>query len=287
MKLVRYARNGAAATGVVVGEDLIAELAEMPAIDVLIRDHVDLAELALAAAHAEYVPMSSITLMAPLDAPEHNIFCVGLNYRDHIAEGDRAAERPLRAIESPVFFTKSRHTIAAPEGPIPYWRAVTQALDYEIELAVVIGRGGRDISREAAMDHVFGYCIANDITARDLQRRHGQWYKGKSLDGSLPLGPWLVTRDEIGDVPDLALTLTVDGEVRQQARTTAMIFDIPALIAELSAGLTLSAGDILLTGTPAGVGFAMNPPRYLRPGNEVVCTIERLGELRNYVVSQG
>lgn len=225
--------------------------------------------------------LSQVRLLAPITAPPNNVFCVGLNYRDHVAEGGRT---PM-AIEVPHFFTKTANTITGPVGPVPYWRNVTQALDYEIELAVVLGAGGRDIKRADAMDHVLGYCVANDISARDLQRRHGQWFKGKSLDGSLPLGPCIVTSDEIVDPSALELVLSVNGEVRQRAVVAQMMFDIPTLIEQLSAGLTLSAGDIILTGTPAGVGFAMNPPRFLADGDEVVCTIDGIGSLRNQIVA--
>jgi 2-keto-4-pentenoate hydratase/2-oxohepta-3-ene-1,7-dioic acid hydratase in catechol pathway len=160
-------------------------------------------------------------------------------------------------------------------------------IDYEVELAVVIGTGGRDIPRERAMEHVFGYTILNDITARDVQRRHGgQYFKGKGLDGSCPLGPWIVTADAIGDPASLGIRCLVNGEVRQESTTAAMIFDIPTLIASLSEGLTLEPGDILATGTPSGVGYAMDPPAFLKDGDRVVCEIDGIGRLENTVREQ-
>ena len=149
---------------------------------------------------------------------------------------------------------------------------------------MVIGRSGRDIAPSATFEHIFGYTIANDVTARDLQRRHEQWFKGKSLDTTLPLGPWIIDRDEVGDPTTLELSLSVNGQERQRARVAQMIFDIPAIIASLSAGMTLDAGDIIATGTPSGVGFAMNPPQYLRGGDEIIARIDRIGELRNRVM---
>ena len=161
---------------------------------------------------------------------------------------------------------------------------MTRLLDYEVELGVIIGTAGRDIAPERAFQHVFGYTVLNDITARDLQKRHDQWFKGKSLDTTCPIGPCIVDRDTIGDPRTLELSLTVNGEPRQRATVGQMIFDIPTLIASLSAGLTLEAGDIIATGTPSGVGYAMNPTRALKHGDVVVARIDRIGELRNRIV---
>lgn len=227
----------------------------------------------------------SVQLLAPIPQPVRNAFCVGRNYLDHIKEGqaDKTSEVALPPV--PQFFTKATHAVNAPQGDVRFDARVTRRLDYEVELAVVIGLGGRDIPKAQALEHVFGYCVANDITARDLQRRHEQWFKGKSLDTTLPLGPALVTADEIPDVSALQLSLEVNGELRQQARVAQMIFDIPTIIESLSAGLTLEPGDLICTGTPSGVGFAMNPPNYLKHGDMVVARIDGLGELRNLVVA--
>lgn len=229
------------------------------------------------------IPLDRVRLRSPIPRPRRNVFCVGRNYVDHVAEGDRQRGTAVKLPEVPQFFTKAPSTIIGPADPIPLHSRITTKLDYEVELAVVIGRAGVSISVDAAWDYVFGFTIANDITARDLQRRHEQWFKGKSLDGSLPLGPSLVTRDEIADPAVLTLTLAINGEERQRAEVNQMIFDIPTIIAELSAGMALEPGDIIMTGTPSGVGYAMEPPRFLAAGDEVHSVITGLGELRNII----
>jgi 2-keto-4-pentenoate hydratase/2-oxohepta-3-ene-1,7-dioic acid hydratase in catechol pathway len=228
--------------------------------------------------------LDQLELLAPIPAPLRNVFCVGRNYVDHVKEGAAALKADLKLPEVPQFFTKATHAVIGPGASIRLDPRLTQRLDYEVELAVVIGRGGRDRAPSAAFEHIFGYTIANDVTARDLQRRHEQWFKGKSLDATLPLGPWIIDRDEVGDPTTLELSLSVNGQERQRARVAQMIFDVPAIIASLSAGMTLDAGDIIATGTPSGVGFAMNPPQYLRSGDEIIARIDRIGELRNRVM---
>jgi len=230
---------------------------------------------------AQRRPQHHVTL-APLPSPAKNVFCVGRNYAEHIAEGDRAQNQQVGVTEHPVFFTKPRTAVIGPGAVIPIFPHVSTAIDYEVELALVIGKRGRDIARENAFDHILGYTIINDVSARDIQRRHGgQYFKGKGLDGSCPMGPCIVTADAVGDPRALAISLTVNGETRQSSTTAAMIFDIPTLIASLSAGMTLEPGDILATGTPSGVGYAMDPPRFLTDGDIVVCTIENIGKLEN------
>ena len=220
---------------------------------------------------------------API-VPRKNVMCVGRNYAEHIAEGNRARNQSIGVGEHPVFFTKPPTAVIAHGDPILVFPDVSTAIDYEVELAVVIGKPGRGIPRERAMDHVFGYTVLNDVTARDLQARHGgQFFKGKGLDGSCPIGPWIVTADAVGDPHDLSIALSVNGEARQDGSTRDMIFDIPTLIASLSEGMTLEAGDIIATGTPSGVGYAMDPPRFLKEGDRVACTIERIGTLENGV----
>jgi 2-keto-4-pentenoate hydratase/2-oxohepta-3-ene-1,7-dioic acid hydratase in catechol pathway len=234
--------------------------------------------------HGAAMAPADAALMAPIPAPRKNIFCVGRNYAEHIAEGDRAQKQTVGVTEYPVYFTKPPTALVPPDGDVLIFPEVSTAIDYEVELALVIGKAGRNIPKSEAYDHIFGYTILNDITARDIQRRHGgQYFKGKGLDGSCPLGPWIVTADEIGDPHALSIGLTVNGEQRQDGTTRDMIFDIPTLIASLSEGLTLEPGDILATGTPSGVGYAMDPPRFLRDGDEVVCEISGIGTLRNVV----
>ena len=230
-------------------------------------------------------PLAGLQLLAPIGQLQRNAFCVGRNYVDHVKEGAKVVGVDLKLPVVPQFFTKATHTLNAPHGDVRLDEKLTKSFDYEVELAVIIGRGGRDISAEQAMSHVFGYSVANDFTARDLQRRHDQWFKGKSLDTTLPLGPCIVDAEEIGDPTTLELSLTVNGEERQRAHVSQMIFNIPTIISSLSAGLTLEAGDVIATGTPSGVGFAMTPPRPLKAGDVVVTRVDRIGELHNRIVA--
>lgn len=230
-------------------------------------------------------PASAVRLLAPLPHPRKNVFCVGRNYLEHIAEGERAQNKTIGVTEHPVFFTKPPTAVVGPGADVPIFPHVSENIDYEVELAVVIGKAGRDIPKERAHDHVFGYTILNDVTARDVQRRHGgQFFKGKGLDGSCPIGPVIVTTDAIGDPSNLGLRLTVNGETRQDGNTADMIFDIPTLIASLSEGLTLEPGDIIATGTPSGVGYAMDPPNFLKEGDVVICEIDGIGQLENRMI---
>lgn len=223
-------------------------------------------------------------LCAPIPSPRKNVLCVGRNYAEHIAEGNRAQKKSIAVTEHPVFFTKPPTSIVQPGGNVLIFPGVSENIDYEVELAVVIGRTGLNISKADAMGYVFGYTILNDITARDIQRRHGgQYFKGKGLDGSCPIGPWIETADAIGDPHALSIGLKVNGEQRQNGNTADMIFDIPTLIASASEGMTLEPGDIIATGTPSGVGYAMEPPQFLKDGDTVVCEISKIGTLSNTV----
>ena len=215
-------------------------------------------------------------LDAPIPRPSRNIFCLGRNYAEHAAE--RGAEAP----KHPVYFTKVPESVVAPGAGVVH-HAVTNELDYEVELTVVIGTEGRDIDRAGALGHVFGYTIVNDVTARDLQKRHGQWFKGKTLDTFAPMGPVLVTADEIPDPQALAITLRVNGETRQSSHTSKMIFPVDECIAVLSQGFTVRAGDVIATGTPDGVGAASG--RFLKVGDEVEAEVERIGILKNTIVA--
>lgn len=246
-----------------------------------LRHLVDAAE---GGANADALLPADGPYLAPLHMPRKNIFCVGRNYAEHIAEGERAQNTKIGVTEHPVYFTKPSTALVGHGGDVLIFPSVSEAVDYEVELAVVIGKAGRNIAPENAFDHVLGYTILNDITARDVQRRHGgQYFKGKGLDGSCPIGPWIVTADEIDDPQDLSISLSVNGEMRQNGRTHDMIFDIPTLIASLSEGMTLEPGDILATGTPSGVGYAMDPPRFLKAGDTIVCDIAGIGQLSNTV----
>ncbi len=226
-------------------------------------------------------------LLAPIPRPRRNLFAVGKNYREHVREFGRSgydgADRSEDIPDAPVVFSKATTAVTGPFDDIEPHPAVTSELDYEAELAVIIGRGGRAIRREHAFDHVWGYTILNDVTARDLQRDHSQWLLGKSLDTFAPMGPWAVTAGEVGDPASLVVSSAVNGEPRQKAPVADLIFDIPELIRVISAGITLLPGDIIATGTPAGVGIGFDPPRFLAPGDVVECSITGLGTLRNTV----
>ena len=225
-------------------------------------------------------------LLAPIPRPAKNVFCVGRNYAAHVSEGYKARKMKEVLPEHPQFFTKPPTAVSGPDAAIRLDPEVTQKLDYEVELAVVIGRRGRDIPAAEAESHIFGYTIANDVTARDLQRRHDQWFKGKGLDGSCPMGPHIVTPDELPNVGALSIGLTVNGEVRQDGNTRDLIFPIPVIIESLSRGMTLEPGDIISTGTPSGVGYAMDPPQFLKAGDEVTCRIEGIGTLTNWIADK-
>ncbi|MDP4550727.1 fumarylacetoacetate hydrolase family protein [Alkalihalobacillus macyae] len=223
--------------------------------------------------------MENVYLQAPIPKPLKNIFCVGKNYRDHAIEMGSEKDIP----EHPMIFTKAPTSVSAPEDVLSFSKGVSEALDYEGELAVVIGKKGKSISREHAMDYVFGYTILNDITARDLQKKHGQFFVGKSLDHSCPIGPAILHASNVRNPHDFDLITLVNGEVRQDGHTSDLIFDIPELIHVLSKGMTLEAGDIIATGTPSGVGKGYNPPKYLADRDRVEIRIEGIGALRNEI----
>lgn len=227
------------------------------------------------------VPLEGVRVLAPLPRPRKNVVCVGLNYVEHARESRSVTGPELP--EAPVFFTKAPTCVIGPGAPIPYPEGVSDAVDWEGELVAVIGRRGRDVAEADALRQVFGYTCGNDVTARDLQGRHQQWFKGKSLDGFCPLGPWIVTADEIADPQALRIVVRVDGVVKQDGSTADMITPVAGLIAALSAGMTLEPGDLLMTGTPAGVGAGRTPPEFLRPGSVVEVEIEGIGTLRNHV----
>ena len=212
------------------------------------------------------------------------MLAIGRNYAKHAAE---AAQARGAEPAPPTIFTKAITTIAGPHADIPFDAGVSEQIDWEVELGVVIGRRGANIARERALDHVFGYTVVNDVTARDIQSGWGgQFFKGKSLDGSCPCGPWVVTPDEMTDPQDLRLRLSVNGELKQDASTRDMIYPVDALISWLSIGMTLLPGMLIATGTPEGVGFARQPPEFLRPGDLVEAEIEGIGTLRNRIVAR-
>lgn len=223
--------------------------------------------------------------LAPIPNPKQDIICLGINYMAHAEESARykkeafGGDRPFA-----VYFSKRANECVATEGNIPSYSELVDSLDYECELAVIIGKDAKNISEEKAFDYVFGYTILNDISARNLQTRHKQWYFGKSLDGFCPMGPDIVTEDEFDRPPVLSIQSYINGELRQNSNTGLLIFDIPHVISELSQGTTLKAGTIISMGTPAGVGMGFQPPKFLKKGDVIECRIEKIGNLKNYVI---
>ncbi len=229
------------------------------------------------------IPIDAVILRAPYDNPPRNIICTGLNYAEHQQEFTRADAHEESLPEFPFLFTKPCTAIAHPDSTVDGHAHLTQQFDYEVELAVIIGKGGRDIAQQDALDYVFGYAIMNDLSARDLQRRTSQWYAGKSLDGSAPFGPCIVHKSAIADPQNLRITSRVNGEVRQDSHTSRMIFPVATLVHIISQGTTLLPGDIIATGTPAGVGMGLNPPQFLKAGDIMELEIEGVGILRNKI----
>ena len=230
------------------------------------------------------VPLADVKLLAPIPRPRQDVICLGMNYRDHAKEAAKydadafAKEKPVA-----VYFSKRVSRAGNPEGEIPRYEGLVERLDYEAELAVIIGKTARNVKAEEAGEYVFGYTVLNDVSARDLQTGHKQWYFGKGLDGFTPMGPCILTADSTAFPPALDISCTVNGELRQHSNTSLLIHGIPEIIAELSAGMTLLPGTIIATGTPAGVGMGLDPPRFLKSGDVVECTIQGIGTLKSTV----
>ncbi|MGG5332437.1 fumarylacetoacetate hydrolase family protein [Enterococcus sp. AZ163] len=229
------------------------------------------------------IPLDQVELLAPIPHPKHDVLCVGLNYQLHALESAKFAGREYQKPEHPVYFSKRVNQAVGPNGRIPAHANITEKLDYEVELAVIMGKTCSKLAPEEVFDAIFGYTIANDVSARDIQMAYGQYTFGKGLDGFAPMGPWIATKDEFPEPPHLNLKTYVNGELRQDSNTSDLIFDLPYMISELSQGMTLETGDILMTGTPAGVGMGFIPPRFLKAGDEVICEVEGIGQLRNTV----
>jgi 2-keto-4-pentenoate hydratase/2-oxohepta-3-ene-1,7-dioic acid hydratase in catechol pathway len=264
----------------------MVEVTSAPSLLGLIRQGPDAwsrAAAEVAGSTAPGHPLSAIRWHAPIPRPLKNVFCLGLNYAAHALESARARGRDPQLPTAPVFFTKATTTINGPFDEIPVDRSVTSQVDWEVELGVVIGVDGKNIARGDALRHVFGYTVINDISARELQAAHMQWFKGKSLDGTCPMGPVIVTADEFGDPQAKRLQCRVNGVVKQDGHTSDMIFPVDMTIEWLSKGLTLEAGDVIATGTPAGVGIGRTPPEFLVTGDVVETEIEGIGTLRNVI----
>lgn len=230
------------------------------------------------------VELDVVKLLAPIVRPRQDVICLGINYDAHAREAGKFSDEAFGG-ERPytIYFSKRVNRATATGEAIPAYAGLVDSLDYEVELGVILGKDAKGVTKEEALDYVFGYTIINDVSARNLQTRHKQWYLGKSLDGFTPMGPCIVTADEIEDVQNLDISCTVNGELRQSSNTRYMMQTVAGAIAELSAGMTLQAGTIIATGTPAGVGMGMTPPTFLKSGDNIICKIEKLGELANFV----
>ena len=244
-----------------------------------------LCELVRQSPREQWMALASVELVSPIPRPRQNMMCLGWNYMDHVEETTRKLVEAPKLPKYPIVFTKSVTSMNGPYSDIPVDAEVSDKMDWEVELGVIIGKGGRGIRREEALQHVFGYTVINDVSARDLQKRHKQFFIGKSLTGACPMGPWIVTADDIPDPQTLNLTCRVNGVVKQDSNTKYQIFDIATVIETLSRSMALEPGDIIATGTPSGVGYVRNPPEYLLPGDVVECEIESIGTIRNTVTA--
>ena len=279
MKLLTFESNGSEKLGVLTDKG-VEEIISGP------QDIYQLiAENGKVETNGQPITLESVKFLAPIQNLRRPIIAVGLNYKKHSDEGARKRGREVGVYpETPYFFCKWIGTNNHHNGNIVYHTS-TEELDYECELVIVIGKKGINISKDEAFDYVYGYTIMNEVSARDVQLKHMQWFKGKALDSFGPIGPWIVTKDEIKDANHLRIQTRVNGETRQDSNTNDMIFNIPTLIESVSEGLTLQPGDMIATGTPEGVGFAMDPPRTLQVGDVVECEIDEIGILKNQVVS--
>jgi 2-keto-4-pentenoate hydratase/2-oxohepta-3-ene-1,7-dioic acid hydratase in catechol pathway len=285
MKLAQFTHEGEVRVGIV--DDKAERVFPLPSsagsiLDIVERSATRKEDLR---PEGDGVPLSAVRLLAPISSLRRNIFCVGKNYYDHAREFSRSgfeagAVKGAEIDEFPAVFTKPPSSVVGPGDTVQLHPQATSSVDYEAELAVVIGRAGRDIAKADAYGHVFGYTIINDVTARDRQKNHKQWFLGKALDTFCPMGPWIATADEV-EPENLDVQCRVNGELRQNANTRDLIFDIPTIISTISAGLTLQPGDIIATGTPAGVGIGFNPPKFLKSGDTVSISITGLGTLTN------
>ena len=287
MKLITYRQNGAEHVGALTADGGGVLPLPVPDMNTLIETMTfeGLRSAVAAAERGSALVLSDVELLAPIPRPRQDVLCLGMNYLAHAEEAVRYSADAFRK-ERPVavYFSKRVSEAGKPDGVIPRHAGLTDRLDYEAELAVVLGRTARDVKAADAADCIFGYTVLNDVSARDLQTGHKQWYFGKSLDGATPMGPVLVTADEIAYPPALEITCRVNGELRQQSNTALLITSIGQILEELTAGMTLLPGTIIATGTPAGVGMGFDPPKFLQSGDVVECAIEGIGTLRSTVV---
>lgn len=259
--------------------DLPKTLEECIATEGFFEQAISIYQQAKESADEQFINLEAVTLLAPIPRPKKNIFCVGKNYAEHAIEMGSKDDIP----EHIIVFTKAPTTVIGPNERVLHHRDMTEQLDYEGELAVVIGKKGKNINREDALNYVFGYTIINDVTARDLQSKHKQYFIGKSLDTTCPMGPWIVHASALGNPNSLNIETRINHEIRQQSNTNNFIFPVEEIISVLSQGMTLEPGDIIATGTPSGVGKGFKPPRFLKAGDEMAVTIEKIGTLINHI----
>ncbi|MGH2443968.1 MAG: fumarylacetoacetate hydrolase family protein [Chloroflexota bacterium] len=300
MRLLRYRDGTGVHLGALQGADRVLDLTALSAENDGLRLGPDMVEfiaggdeallragslIVAAAGDDRYLhPLDGIEILAPLDPPAGNVLAIGRNYREHAEEVARGRGTE---ITRPTVFTKAQSTVNGPYADVSFDPAISRQIDWEVEVGVIIGRAGKNIARERALEHVFGYTVINDVSARDIQYGWGgQFFKGKSLDGFCPMGPWILTADEAPSPPAFHLQLRVNGQVKQDAHTGSMIFPIDELIAELSLGMTLLPGNIIATGTPSGVGVHRDPPEFLQDGDLMESEITEIGVLRNRIVAR-
>ena len=279
MKLVTYRYQNAVGVGVM--NETLCAVHPVPGCSDLTALIASGAEIVPA---AETIALKDVTLLSPIPHPAQDVICLGINFYDHAAESGSVTGKSDNVPKNAIYFSKRVHEAVAPGAPIDSHSDIVADLDYEAELAVVIGKAAYNVSREDALDYVFGYTILNDVSARTIQGRHQQWYRGKSLDGFTPIGPWIVTKDEFDVGGKAKIRSYVNGELRQDSTIDMLIFDVPHCISELSHGMTLLPGTIISMGTPAGVGMGFDPPKWMKPGDVVTCEVEGIGELTNPVV---
>lgn len=296
MKLITYINNDSESVGIitgekvipineilnVIGENNVGSMIEL--IENFNENIIDDVQTAINSNNFNSIPLDSVKLLAPIPNPRRNIFCLGKNYVDHVNEIKMTKISDTGIPLLPIYFTKVASPAIGNGDSIKFSNKVTSQVDYEVELAIVIGKEGINIKPEDVEEYIFGYTIVNDVSARDLQGKHIQWFKGKSLDTFCPMGPCLVHKSEILFPPELNIKCSVNGELRQNSNTKNLIFDIPYIISDLSKGLTLKPGDIISTGTPSGVGLGFDPIKVLKDGDIVECYIESIGKLVNEVM---
>ena len=283
MKIIKFMKDGIKYFGIIDSNNKITKLNYNNILEII--DNIDKINIKQITNENKFIDREDVVVLAPIEYPKRNIFCIGKNYIEHAKELKGKTTKEIEGIpKDPIYFSKIASPAIGDKGKIKLHSYVTNEVDYEVELGVIISKECSNVSIENAKEYIFGYTIINDITARDLQRKHFQWLRGKSLDTFCPMGPIILTADEIADHSNLNISLSVNGDIRQNSNTSKMIFSIEYLISELSKGITLMPGDIIATGTPKGVGMGYVPPKYLKEGDIIVCEIENIGKLENSLV---